>query len=307
MRETGSVLSARTLAALLCDAPDGADWRLAPVVGLAQLGRCVDLQVESVENLGGHVVPAPERYAANLGRAMSDTRDVLVTIELAGQIVGFLWVSAAATAWHVNSVVLTASTRGKGLGAQVMRWLGSCALQAGPPSISLNYMRENARVAPFYDRLGFVLVGLDLEKGLEGAALPEGERLSKRLLDPGSDTALVDASNRDDELRSAFEQQRGTELPSVYHSGGRPVGAATFLLRRSLAGDAIAVSERFLVHPACTDLGVVHAMIADGERFARAGGARRAYVTLWQIDGLAREALLASGYRVGRCKVLARS
>lgn len=259
--------SASALRQLLCERACPGEWTLTPVLSLEQVGRCVDLQVESALNRAA--APTPERYAESLGRALDGAADVLVTIDISGRTVGLLWVvilveDDATTSAHVNSLVVTASMRGRGIGGQVMAWLERGAREAGLDAISLNYMDDNERVAPFYARLGFRRAGRDLERRLAP--------------------------------------------PELASNGGPPIGlgSVTISLRRSRAGDPIAVFDSIDVSADLASSEVLRAIVSDGERRAAAAGAEMAYATVWHGDGPLAEAMISMGWRVGRHKMIKR-
>ncbi len=279
-------------------------WRARLVTGAAQIARCVALQAESLRNRGAR--PDTEVLTRRLTSGAEAATDVLVTIEASGACQGFLWSSLRTLhtpngdirVCHLNSIVFTGTARGQGLGSEVMAHLEHCARGGGFAAVSLNSMADNHRVAGFYGRLGYELVGLDLEKSLTSATpLAQDPTLERRSCHHGGHPPIDTAP-----LRDAFEPGPGGQPPTPterFERRGALVGLVGTNVRRATDGTPIVVFDPFFVTPAGAS--EVRAIVADREHAARERGAERAYITTWDAEPLAR-ILQDLGYRVGRHK-----
>lgn len=68
---------------------------------------------------------------------------------------------------YVENVVVVASARGSGVGAQLMDWLESYARNCGCNKLTLDAYAANAGARRFYERLGYDPRGVHFVKDLE--------------------------------------------------------------------------------------------------------------------------------------------
>ncbi|MDP2316642.1 MAG: GNAT family N-acetyltransferase [Pseudomonadota bacterium] len=290
-------------------------WRARPVVEHAQVAQCVALQAESLRNRGADPAGHLERLTRRLTAGAGSAADVLVTVEASGACQGFLWSSLRTLrgprgdtlVCHLDSIVLTRAARGQGLGSELMSRFEQDAREAGFAAVSLNSMADNHRVAGFYERLGYELVGLDLEKALTHSGPPAPEPGLRRLpWGEPPERPDIDAAP----LRDAFEPGPGGRPPlptERFEQHGALLGLVGTAFRRATDGTPIVVFDPFFLTPVfLTPLGPspasVRGIVADREHAAHESGAERAYVTIWEPRSPTARVLQDLGYQIGRHK-----
>lgn len=285
----------------------GTRWRARRVVEASEVARCAALQAESLVDRGADPAPHRALIERRLTAAAEEATDVLVTIEVSGACQGFVWTSLRTLrtpvgdtlVCHLNSIVLARAARGEGLGGEVMAHLEEGARAAGFAAMSLNSVAANHRVADYYARLGYTRVGLDLEKVLAGSTLLPPEPSLQRVPHREPPGAGPDTTP----LRDAFEPSPAGSTPPPterFEREGALVGLVGTTLRRAADGTSIVVFDPFFVTPAGS--AEVRGIVADREHAARASGAERAYVTIWEPGSPVARALQDLGDRVGRHK-----
>jgi GNAT superfamily N-acetyltransferase len=107
----------------------------------------------------------------------------------AGTIAGFLCAERLAGNLHVSELSVHRTAQGQGLGRALLEAAIDHARQAGAPAVTLTTFREVAWNAPFYARLGFVMLeaetaGETLQRILAEEVthgMPPGSRCAMRL------------------------------------------------------------------------------------------------------------------------------
>jgi len=79
-------------------------------------------------------------------------------VELAGEPIGRLWISAGAESHRLLDIVIDGRCRGQGLGSALLAGLQTAAARAGVP-LRLHVWSQNAAAVRLYQRLGFQPVG----------------------------------------------------------------------------------------------------------------------------------------------------
>jgi len=93
----------------------------------------------------------PER----VGRCVLSPDINVLTAKNYGEVVGFGIMYYGQNRAHLNLLGVDTAWRSKGIGARLMTWLETCAINAGLESCQLE-LRESNRVArEFYSRLGY--------------------------------------------------------------------------------------------------------------------------------------------------------
>jgi len=285
------------------------------------------------ELLTMRAVPEPGRPTASLERVLRSVRDgiersddALFSITDSERLVGALWCRATegadgAVRCHLREIVLTPELRGRGLGSEILRHLEQSVSEAGFGELSLNFMARNSRVRTFYERLGFDVIGLDVETALTDHTHETGAGAKVALGRAEDGEALV-------ELLLAADQPRDFERPAL---GGRGLEAD---VRAALSGDShhvgLVVENARVVAAYWFEL-VPHRITANpigfglafhagpGPRTQREARARalldwalgrarthvasELYACLWDRDVELLQVFEAVGFRVGRYKM----
>ena len=95
---------------------------------------------------------------AMLRGAIPRARDDVQVVEIAGEIVGFVWVDHRDDCLYVEEIHVIESARGTGLGRTLMEEVERQAKQRGHSEIRLSVFSDSPGVS-FYKRLGFAVVG----------------------------------------------------------------------------------------------------------------------------------------------------
>ena len=111
---------------------------------------------------------------AMLREAIPRARDDVEIVEIAGEIVGFVWVNHLDNCLYLEEIHVVESARGTGLGRKLMEHVERKANLRGHSEIRLSVFSDSTSVS-FYKRLGFAVVGaaphrkqLHLRKAVQG-------------------------------------------------------------------------------------------------------------------------------------------
>jgi GNAT superfamily N-acetyltransferase len=100
-----------------------------------------------------------------------------VAVDEADRPVAYLLSAVVDGCAHVEQVTVSPSHAGRGHGAALIEHLGAIALAEGTPALTLTTFRDVPWNAPYYERLGFVVVE-PADRGPELAALVAHEAAS---------------------------------------------------------------------------------------------------------------------------------
>lgn len=284
--------------------------------GAAEARLAAELAVRAQSDLRAPTPEALEQHRARSTAAI-ENGDLLVFVEHDGVPIGVLRgelypLSPGRRELYVSCLALLPERRCAGLGTRLLQHLERWLPSVGATAVTLDYMAYNRRVAAFYARLGFEIVGYDL--------------LCKRDLDstsPGRDGWRVyDASDEGSVVRflrgrrglATFEQPcwseatiaarlrehaaLGDQRVLLVERAGALVGVCWGLGKTATSGATIVVSLCFESDDERTS-----SLLLDGlEALAAEERAVESYVTLWQPCGIAHDLALARGYVIGRYK-----
>ncbi|MEU7838613.1 GNAT family N-acetyltransferase [Nonomuraea sp. NPDC049129] len=106
--------------------------------------------------------PADERYLAAFARIDANPYDELIVAERGGKILGTMQLTylaglsrLGAERCQIEAVRVDASTRGQGLGREMMRWAIDRARARGCAIVQLTSDKSRTDAHRFYDSLGF--------------------------------------------------------------------------------------------------------------------------------------------------------
>lgn len=276
-----------------------------------------ELMVSASNELRPPTPGAIEHQTAYCAAAVR-ARDLLVFVERAGVPVGSLRgelypLSEGRRELYISHINLRPELRGAGLGTRLVQHLARWAPTVAVDAVTLDYMADNPKVAPFYARLGFEIVGYDLLRKVDSGSTPQ-ERLEG-----------VRSADADDERRilSFLLDRRG--LATFEEPWWPAVSIEARLRALAVSGDQrLFVAERAgSLRGLCwafrkpnrrgLPIAVTLCFEADGERtsahlldaldaFAATERAIESYVTLWQSCTFALEPARSRGYAIGRYK-----
>jgi len=171
-----------------------AGFELAAVISNEDLELAVQLMWAPVLARNPKAETRPDVTRQALTAALASDEHVVVAVTIEHAVVGLLWLHAWGDAHgvivYVDEIMLIAELQGAGLGSRVMHTLEQAARQSGACALCLDFMASNARVRPFYERLGFRSVGYDFRK------FPDANRIAS----PEQDFRPFDAARDRDSL-----------------------------------------------------------------------------------------------------------
>lgn len=110
------------------------------------------------------------RVDADLPHGLAPPGQHLYTIDAAGTAVGSLWFSAGQGAAFLEEVVIAPEHRGQGYGRAALLQLEARVAALGLTNVALHVYAHNPGAIALYERLGYVVTGLKMRKGLVVAA-----------------------------------------------------------------------------------------------------------------------------------------
>lgn len=254
-------------------------------------------------------------------RAALDEGDLLVVLEHAAQLVGVLRAdlygdNPGSSVLYVAQVNLLPAFRSSGLGSRLLRALDTWRRGLGVDTLALDFMADNPRVAAFYQRLGFEIVGYDLiqKHGLDGAPVPSS-RSSLVRSHALEDTERVIGFLRARRGFTSFEQPHCADdaLAAVLNAHCDVAEARLWLVEQRGqflgvcgARTKLSASGRQLVIASCFESDGTEAcalLLAALVAWARELAAIESYVTLWEPCGDLLRIAFDQGYAVGRYKL----
>ena len=106
--------------------------------------------------------PLPQAYYTAFEAIQADPNQELIVAELAGEVIGTLQLMylpslsyQGGTRTQVESVRVTQGLRGKGIGAEMMKWAIERARQRGCHLMQLTSHKSRTEAHRFYEKLGF--------------------------------------------------------------------------------------------------------------------------------------------------------
>jgi ribosomal protein S18 acetylase RimI-like enzyme len=277
----------------------------------------VDLMERTSRELQTPMPADRERQIRNCTAAV-EQGDLLVFVEQEGSPIGtlrgeLLPLSASRRELYISYIHLLPEWRSAGLGSQLLRHLARWLPSVGADAVTLDYMAYNPRVAPFYARLGFELVGYDLLRKLDSDVVPAGypdgvrvydvadEQSVVRFLLPRRGLATFEEPSWPAERIEALLRQLDTASDQrlfLVEREGALRGACWALRKLAHRGGTITVSLCFEsdAEPTCK-------LLLDAlDTFAAEERAGASYLTVWQPCASDLELALARGYSIGRYK-----
>ncbi len=122
-------------------------------------------------------------YGADIRRSLSIDSEGLFVLEEGGRACGFLWVSLISTlvdpcVGYIRNIYVAPDLRGEGYGRQLLDLAESWCRRHGVDRISLDASCCNERAVSIYERCGFDVVRVRMEKCLEPEPWLEDERIN---------------------------------------------------------------------------------------------------------------------------------
>jgi ribosomal-protein-alanine N-acetyltransferase len=161
-----------------------ASMSIAATLRLAQAG-----DAREVAEMSRDCVETGLGWSWTPPRVMRSIRDratnVTVARDAAGELLGFGIMLYGEQRAHLSLLAVRPSSRGLGLGRDLLGWLEKCAVTMGLECVTLEVRRDNPGAVEFYRHNGYEAVGS--MPGYYSGVL-DAMRLEKRLWTPSSQT-----------------------------------------------------------------------------------------------------------------------